>query len=37
MTTAITDQGLSLDEYATIVRVAQNDPVVRGKLLQRLE
>ncbi len=37
MTTAITDQGLSLEEYTTIIRVAQNDPVVRGKLLQRLE
>ncbi|OFX03804.1 MAG: hypothetical protein A3D94_15975 [Alphaproteobacteria bacterium RIFCSPHIGHO2_12_FULL_66_14] len=37
MTAAITDQGLSLEEYTTIIRVAQNDPVVRGKLLQRLE
>lgn len=37
MSKAVTDQGLSLDEFETIMKVAQNDPVVRGKLLQRLE
>lgn len=36
MTKAVTDQGLSVEEYDTIIEVAQNDPVVRGKLLQRL-
>jgi hypothetical protein len=33
---AVTDQGLSVDEYSTILQVAQNDPQVRDKLLQRL-
>jgi hypothetical protein len=33
---AVTDQGLSVEEYAAIIVMAQNDPVVRGKLLQRL-
>jgi len=37
MKKAVTDQGLSIDEYATILEVAQNDPIVRGKLLQRLK
>ncbi len=34
---AVTDQGLSLDEYNTILQVAQNDPTVRAKLFQRLQ
>lgn len=34
---AVTDQGLSIEEYTSIMRVAQNDPVVRDKLLQRLK
>jgi hypothetical protein len=34
---AVTDQGLSLDEYNSILQVAQNDPAVRAKLLQRLQ
>jgi hypothetical protein len=34
---AVTDQGLSLDEYNHILTVAQNDPTVRAKLLQRLK
>lgn len=34
---AVTDQGLSLDEYNSILQVAQNDPTVRAKLLQRLQ
>jgi hypothetical protein len=33
---AVTDQGLSLDEYTTILVIAQNVPQVREKLLQRL-
>ncbi len=37
ITKAVTDQGLSVDEYMTIMKVAQNDPVVRDKLLKRLE
>ena len=34
---AVTDHGLSLDEYDTILQTAQNDPSVREKLLQRLD
>jgi hypothetical protein len=33
---AITDQGLSVDEYKTIMRTAQNDPTVRQKLTERI-
>jgi hypothetical protein len=33
---AITEQGLSLDEYSEIMEVAQADPEVREKLLQRV-
>ena len=33
---AVTDQGLSVDEYSTILQVAQNDPTVRERLMQRL-
>ena len=33
---AITDQGLSIEEYTSIQVVAQNDPVVREKILQRI-
>ncbi len=36
MKKAVTDQGLSVDEYTSILQVAQNDPGVREKLLQRL-
>jgi len=36
MTKAVTDQGLSVDEYVGIIEVAQYDPVVRDKLLQRM-
>jgi len=31
---AVTDQGLSVDEYNNIIRTAQNDPKVREKLTQ---
>ncbi|MPZ30636.1 MAG: DUF4168 domain-containing protein [Rhodospirillales bacterium] len=37
MAKAVTDQGLSVEEYTSIIEVAQNDPVVRNKLLQRLK
>ena len=37
LTKAVTDQGLSVEEYAAIIQVAQNDPGVRGKLLQRID
>jgi Domain of unknown function (DUF4168) len=33
---AVTDQGLSLEEYGSILEVAQNDPDVREKILQRI-
>ncbi len=35
-TKAVTDQGLSLEEYASILDMAQNDPEIRDKLLQRI-
>lgn len=34
---AVTDHGLSIDEYDAIMQTAQNDPSVREKLLQRLD
>ena len=37
MAKAVTDQGLSVEEYTSIIEVAQNDPAVRNKLLQRLK
>jgi Domain of unknown function (DUF4168) len=33
---AVTDQGLSVDEYVSILEVAQNDPDVGEKIRQRL-
>src|SRR5262249_44358072 len=33
---AITDQGLSVEEYTAILVVAQNDATVREKIIQRL-
>ena len=33
---AVTDQGLSVDEYNSIIRTAQNDPTVGEKLTQRI-
>ena len=33
---AVTDQGLTVDEYNTIIRTVQNDPAVRQKLSQRV-
>lgn len=37
MMKAVTEQGLSVEEYTSIIEVAQNDPTVRNKLLQRLK
>jgi Domain of unknown function (DUF4168) len=34
---AVTDQGLSIAEYASILKAAQDDPEVRGKILQRMD
>jgi len=36
LTKAVTDQGLSVEEYTAIMVIAQNDPQVRAKILQRL-
>ena len=33
---AVTDQGLSLPEYTSILVMAQNDPEIQEKILQRL-
>jgi predicted ATPase with chaperone activity len=33
---AVTNQGLSVDEYNAIIRTAQNDPAFRQKLSQRI-
>jgi hypothetical protein len=33
---AVEDQGLTVDEYNSMIVVAQNDPGVRQKLLQRM-
>ena len=36
MQKAVTDQGLSVGEYNSIVQLAQNDPSVRDQLMKRL-
>jgi hypothetical protein len=33
---AVTDKGLSVDQYSAVLQVAQNDPKVRQELLQRI-
>jgi predicted ATPase with chaperone activity len=33
---AVTDQGLSVEEYNSILKVAENDPGVREKIRQRI-
>ena len=33
---AVTDRGLSVEEYTSILQVAENDPDVREKILQRM-
>src|SRR5262249_55478665 len=37
ITKGATDQGLSVDEYLSIMKGAQNDPAVRDKIVQRLK
>jgi len=34
---AVTDQGISVDEYNSIMKAAQTDPAIRQKLAQRLQ
>jgi Domain of unknown function (DUF4168) len=34
---AVTEQGLSLEEYAAILDMARDDPEIRNKLLQRIQ
>jgi hypothetical protein len=33
---AVTEQGLSVEEYSSILDVARDDPEIRGKILQRI-
>ena len=33
---AVADQGLSVEEYSSILEVAKNNPEVRGKIMQRI-
>jgi hypothetical protein len=33
---AVTDQGLSVDEYNEIIDAAQNDPAVQGRIIERM-
>jgi hypothetical protein len=37
MVKAVTDQGLTLDEFKAIMRLAQHDPAVRSRFVQRLQ
>jgi hypothetical protein len=37
MTKAVTDQGLSVEEYTAILQVAQNDTALKNKILDRLK
>ena len=37
MARAVTDQGLSVEEYNSIIQVAHNDPQIRQKILQRVK
>jgi hypothetical protein len=36
LTKAVTEQGLSVEEYASILDVARDHPEIRGKILQRI-
>jgi Domain of unknown function (DUF4168) len=36
LTKAVTDQGLSVEEYVAILDVARGDPETRGKILRRI-
>ena len=35
-TKAVAEQGLSLEEYASILDLARDDPEIRGRILQRI-
>ena len=37
LTQAVTDQGLSVEEYSNILQVAENDASVRDRIIQRLK
>ena len=37
LTKAVTDQGLSVAEYTEILQIAQNNPAVRERILQRIK
>jgi hypothetical protein len=37
LTKAVTDQGLSVQEFSTIMEVAKNDPMVREKIVKRIK
>jgi hypothetical protein len=37
MTKAVTDQGLSVEEFSMIMEVAKNDPSVREKIVKRIK
>ena len=36
LTKAVTEQGLSVEEYSSILDVARDNPEIRGKILQRI-
>jgi Domain of unknown function (DUF4168) len=36
LTKAVTEQGLSVEEYSSILDVARDDPKIRGKILQHI-
>jgi len=36
LTKAVTEQGLSVEEYVSILDVARDDPEIRSKILQRI-
>ena len=37
MEKAVTDQGITVAEYTAILQVAQNDPIIHQKIVQRLK
>ena len=36
LTKAVTEQGLSVEEYTSILNRARDDPEIRGKILQHI-
>jgi hypothetical protein len=36
LTKAVTDQGISVDEYLSILQLAQNDPDIRNRFVKRI-